>query len=180
MAIRPLGGKAQGNATDRTLRSWPDASSLRPDAARLLHVPVARGHPFRGEHARRRASRPAAAVSGRQLVESRHFHRAGRSRVGRLHRLHRSDARNAPRFRRRRVARQRADLRLSVRGRRRRAYAARPSSFSTPTRATASTTRRTRAFPSTRFPTRRSPRRIGSRAASRATSICAAAAIAIC
>ena len=43
---------------------------------------------------------PAAHFSARQLVESRHFDRAGRSRVGQLHHVHRTCENAAPGLRR--------------------------------------------------------------------------------
>ncbi len=88
-----------------------------------------------------------------------------------VHQLRRRDAGHASRLRRRRLARQRAKLRLSVRRRRRHADRNARCSSSTRTRATASTTRPAPACRSIRFPTRRSRRRTGSRAASPATSI---------
>ena len=113
------------------------------------------------------------------MVESRHLDGAGRSRLRELHHLHRTRPDAAPGLRRRRLARQRADLRLSLRGRRRHGDE-RAVQFQYAMKATASITRRIRASRSIRFPTRRSRRRTGSRAVSPATSICAAAATATC
>ncbi len=66
----------------------PDASFPGSGVDACAHVRRAHGHRLRREHAWRGASRPVSVVPSRQLVESRYFVGAGRSRICRLHFVH--------------------------------------------------------------------------------------------
>ena len=70
---------------------FSDASAPRLHSARGAHIDCRAGQRHCCvQHAGWDHPRPVAAVSARQLVESRHFQAAGRSRVGQLHQLHRT------------------------------------------------------------------------------------------
>ena len=164
--IYPKAGKAPEAVKERTipgLAVQPRHALLMVDAA-----PVCCRRACRDQSRWRRTQRrAAAALSRRQLVEPGHQPGAGRCSVGAVHRVHqqRRLATASSGLRRLRVAGQRQHLRLPIHGRRRPTSRSGACRSITATRATASITRPIAAARSTRFPTKRSRSRTGSRAA---------------